>query len=188
MRQNSTVTASSMRASRRVWLSRVIPYSFARADYDGPFYVLRRIHVTPIQEATRGFRGKKRSMQIEGLDHLVLTVTDLGRTLDFYERVLGMEPVVFGEGRHALAFGAQKINLHEAGREFEPKAALPTPGSADLCFLANASVAEVVEHLRANGAEILEGPVRRTGATGPITSVYFRDPDGNLIEVASRLG
>jgi catechol 2,3-dioxygenase-like lactoylglutathione lyase family enzyme len=102
-------------------------------------------------------------MQIEALDHLVLTVADVGCTRDFYERVLGMEPVVFGEGRHALAFGAQKINLHESGREFEPKAAVPTPGSADLCFLANASVAEVVEHLRANGVEILEGPVRRTG-------------------------
>jgi catechol 2,3-dioxygenase-like lactoylglutathione lyase family enzyme len=126
-------------------------------------------------------------MQIDGLDHLVLTVADVGRTRDFYERVLGMEPVVFGEGRHALAFGSQKINLHEAGRVFEPKAAVSTPGSADLCFLANASVAEVVEHLRANGVEILEGPVGRTGATGPIKSVYFRDPDGNLIEVASRL-
>lgn len=126
-------------------------------------------------------------MQIEGLDHLVLTVDDVGRTREFYERVLGMEPVVLGEGRYALAFGSQKINLHEAGREFEPKAAVPTPGSADLCFLANASVAEVFEHLGANGVEILEGPVRRTGATGPITSVYFRDPDGNLIEVASRL-
>jgi len=126
-------------------------------------------------------------MQIEGLDHLVLTVADVGCTRDFCERVLGMEPVVFGEGRYALAFGAQKINLHESGREFETKAAVPTPGSADLCFLANASVAEVVEHLGANGVEILEGPVRRTGATGPIKSVYFRDTDGNLIEVASRL-
>ena len=117
-------------------------------------------------------------MQIEGLDHLVLTVADVGRTRDFYERVLRMKPVVFGEGRHALAFGAQKINLHEAGREFEPKAAVPTPGSADLCFLTHAPVAEVVEHLAANGVEILEGPVRRTGAAGPITSVYFRDPTG----------
>ncbi len=127
-------------------------------------------------------------MQIEVLDHLVLTVADIDRTRDFYERVLGMEPVVFGEGRHALAFGTQKINLHEAGREFEPKAATPTPGSADLCFLTNSSVAEVVEHLEANSVEIIEGPVRRTGATGPITSVYFRDPDGNLLEVSNRLG
>ena len=127
-------------------------------------------------------------MRIEVLDHLVLTVADIGRTRDFYERVLGMDPVVFGEGRHALAFGAQKINLHEAGREFEPKAAAPTPGSADLCFLTNSSVAEVVEHLEASGVEIIEGPVRRMGATGPITSVYFRDPDGNLLEVSNRLG
>ena len=127
-------------------------------------------------------------MRIEVLDHLVLTVADIDRTRDFYEWVLGMDPVVFGEGRHALAFGTQKINLHEAGREFEPKAAAPTPGSADLCFLTNSSVAEVVEHVGANNAEIIEGPVRRTGATGPITSVYFRDPDGNLLEVSSCLG
>ena len=125
-------------------------------------------------------------MRIDVLDHLVLTVADIGRTRDFYERVLGMEPVVFSERRHALAFGAQKINLHEAGREFEPKAAAPTPGSADLCFLTNASVAEVVEHLEANSVEIIEGPVRRMGATEPITSVYFRDPDGNLLEVSGR--
>ena len=99
-----------------------------------------------------------------------------------------MEAMVFGEGHHALAFSSQKINLHEAGRELEPKAAAPTPGSADLCFLTNAPVVEVVEHLAANGVEILKGPVRRTGATEPIKSVYFRDPDGNLIEVSSRLG
>jgi catechol 2,3-dioxygenase-like lactoylglutathione lyase family enzyme len=126
-------------------------------------------------------------MRIEVLDHLVLTVANIGHTRDFYEQVLGMEPVVFGEGRHALAFGAQKINLHEAGQEFEPKASVLTPGSADLCFLTNASVAEVVEHLEANSVEIIEGPVRRTGATGPIMSVYFRDPDGNLLEVSGRL-
>jgi catechol 2,3-dioxygenase-like lactoylglutathione lyase family enzyme len=126
-------------------------------------------------------------MRIEALDHLVLTVADIGRTRDFYERVLGMEPMIFSEGRHALAFGTQKINLHEVGREFEPKAAAPTPGSADLCFLTNASVAEVVEHLEANSVEIIEGPVRRIGATGPIMSVYFRDPDGNLLEVSGRL-
>ena len=125
-------------------------------------------------------------MRIDVLDHLVLTVADIGRTRDFYKRVLGMEPVVFGERRHTLAFGAQKINLHEAGREFEPKAAAPTPGSADLCFLTNASVAEVVEHLEANSVEIIEGPVRRMGATEPISSVYFRDPDGNLLEVSGR--
>ncbi len=126
-------------------------------------------------------------MRIEELDHLVLTVTDIDRTRAFYERVLGMETLVFGEGRRALTFGTQKLNLHEAGQEFEPKAAAPTPGSADLCFLTNSSMAEVVEHLEANSVEIIEGPVRRTGATGPIKSVYFRDPDCNLLEVSSRL-
>jgi len=105
-------------------------------------------------------------MRIEELDHLVLTVTDIDRTRAFYERVLGMESLVFGEGRHALMFGTQKLNLHEAGQEFEPKAAAPTPGSADLCFLTNSSMAEVVEHLEANSIEIIEGPVRRTGLPG----------------------
>ncbi len=99
-----------------------------------------------------------------------------------------METLVFGEGRHALAFGTRKINLHEAGREFEPKAAAPTPGSADLYLLTNTSVSEVVEHLEANSVEIIEGPMRCTGATGPLMSVYFRDPDGNLLEVSGRLG
>ena len=126
-------------------------------------------------------------MRIEELDHLVLTVTDIDRTRAFYERVLGMETLVFGEGRRALTFGTQKLNLHEASQEFELKAAAPTPGSADFCFLTNSSMAEVVEHLEANSVEIIEGPVRRTGATGPIKSVYFRDPDGNLLEVSSRL-
>jgi catechol 2,3-dioxygenase-like lactoylglutathione lyase family enzyme len=126
-------------------------------------------------------------MRIEELDHLVLTVTDIDRTRAFYERVLGMETFVFGEGRHALTFGTQKVNLHEAGQEFEPRAAAPTPGSADLCLLTNSSMAEVVEHLEANSVELIEGPVRRTGATGSIKSVYFRDPDGNLLEVSSRL-
>ena len=126
-------------------------------------------------------------MRIEELDHLVLTVTDIDRTRAFYERVLGRETLVFGEGRHALTFGTQKLNLHEVGQEFEPKAAAPTPGSADLCFLTNSSMAEIVKHLEANSVEIIEGPVRRTGATGPIMSAYFRDPDGNLLEVSSRL-
>ena len=124
---------------------------------------------------------------INGLDHLVLTVTDVEASVAFYERALGMTPVTFAGGRRALAFGAQKINLHPHGREFEPKAARPTPGSADLCFLTARPLAEVQAHLAACGVAIVEGPVRRTGATGPILSVYFRDPDGNLIEVANRL-
>jgi catechol 2,3-dioxygenase-like lactoylglutathione lyase family enzyme len=124
---------------------------------------------------------------IDGLDHLVLTVADVEASVAFYERALGMTPVTFAGGRRALAFGAQKINLHPHGREFEPKAARPTPGSADLCFLTSRPLAEVQGHLATCGIEIIEGPVRRTGATGPILSVYFRDPDGNLIEVANRL-
>jgi len=124
-------------------------------------------------------------VKIDRLDHLVLTVADVDATVAFYQRALGMTAVTFGEGRRALAFGAQKINLHPYGREFEPKAARPTPGSADLCFLTETPLAEVLAHLGACGVDILEGPVRRTGATGPILSVYFRDPDGNLIEVAN---
>jgi catechol 2,3-dioxygenase-like lactoylglutathione lyase family enzyme len=123
-------------------------------------------------------------MRIERLDHLVLTVADIDRTIAYYERVLGMTPVTFGAGRRALAFGEQKINLHQAGAEFEPKAHRPTPGSADLCFVTSTGLAEVEQHLRALGVEIEEGPVDRTGARGPIRSIYFRDPDLNLIEVS----
>lgn len=124
-------------------------------------------------------------MQIARLDHLVLTVADIDTTCDFYARVLGMRVVTFGEGRKALAFGAQKINLHQHGREFEPKAQRPTPGSADLCFIIDTPLEEAAEHIRAAGVEIIEGPVRRTGAQGPILSIYFRDPDANLIEVSN---
>lgn len=125
-------------------------------------------------------------MRMESLDHLVLTVRDLDVTLAFYASVLGMRVVTFGEGRKALAFGAQKLNLHVAGREFEPKAAAPTPGSADLCLLTAEPLEEVVAQLQSGGVLVVEGPVRRTGATGPIQSVYVRDPDGNLIEIANR--
>lgn len=123
-------------------------------------------------------------MRIDRLDHLVLTVADIPATLAFYTDVLGMRAVTFGDGRHALAFGAQKINLHRAGHEFEPKAARPTPGSGDLCLIADGPLEDVVAHLERAGVAIEEGPVGRTGATGPIQSVYFRDPDGNLVEVA----
>ncbi len=126
-------------------------------------------------------------MQINSLDHLVLTVADVEASCAFYSRVLGMEVVTFGQGRKALAFGAQKINLHPAGKEFEPKAQRPTPGSADLCFLTRVPLAQVQAHLAACGITVSEGPVQRTGAQGPILSVYFRDPDLNLIEVSNRL-
>ncbi len=124
-------------------------------------------------------------MRIERLDHLVLTVADLEATVDFYGRVLGMRPETFGEGRRALRFGDQKINLHLAGHEFEPKAERPTPGSADLCFVTDTPLEVVQRHLVEAGVEIEEGPVSRTGAIGPIRSVYLRDPDRNLIEIST---
>ncbi len=127
-------------------------------------------------------------MQIDRLDHLVLTVADIGRTCDFYARVLGMEVVTFGTGRKALTFGNQKINLHQFGKEIDPKAIRPTPGSADLCFIARTPVAEVKQELDALGIQIEEGPVPRTGATGPITSIYIRDPDQNLVEISNYAG
>ena len=123
-------------------------------------------------------------MRVVSLDHLVLTVRSIEATCAFYAGVLGMEVVTFGEGRKALAFGSQKINLHEPGKEFEPKAGQATPGSADLCFLTDPPLSEVVEHLNSLGVSILEGPVARTGAVGPLRSVYFRDPDANLIELS----
>ena len=123
-------------------------------------------------------------MKIERLDHLVLTVADLGKTVDFYTRVLGMEAVTFGGGRTALTFGRSKINLHQAGHEFEPKAHRATPGSADVCLIVEDSLDDVVAELTATGVAIVEVPVDRTGATGPIRSVYVRDPDGNLVELS----
>lgn len=124
-------------------------------------------------------------MRVKGIDHFVLTVRDIAASCDFYSRILGMKVVSFGRGRKALAFGAQKINLHEQGHEFEPKAAYPTPGSIDLCLITAVPIATVLAQLEANGIAVIEGPVKRTGAVGPILSVYFRDPDGNLIEVSS---
>jgi catechol 2,3-dioxygenase-like lactoylglutathione lyase family enzyme len=124
-------------------------------------------------------------MNIHRLDHLVLTVKDIAATCAFYTKVLGMKEVTFGEGRKALLFGNQKINLHEQGKEFEPKAHRPTPGSADLCFVTTVPLSEVIEHIHSCGVEILEGPVAKTGAIGSITSIYFRDPDGNFIEVSN---
>jgi catechol 2,3-dioxygenase-like lactoylglutathione lyase family enzyme len=123
-------------------------------------------------------------MNIDRLDHLVLTVVSIEATCDFYTRVLGMQVVSFGEHRTALAFGDQKINLHQRGKEFEPKAHKPTPGSADLCFITSTPLPEVIAHIDASGVKIIEGPVQRTGALGPMTSIYIRDPDLNLIEIS----
>ena len=122
---------------------------------------------------------------LDRLDHLVLTVRDVAATCRFYQAALGMRREEFGAGRVALHFGRQKINLHPAGGEFEPKAAAPLPGSADLCFITEAPLEEVMAHLESEGVALLLPPSPRTGATGPIRSVYLRDPDGNLIEISN---
>ena len=126
-------------------------------------------------------------MRVTRLDHLVLTVKDIAVSVEFYQTVLGMKKVVFGNQRIALSFGDQKINLHQAGAEFEPKAAAAKPGSADLCFVVSHNIEEVIAHLNALQIEIIEGPVLRTGATGRINSVYIRDPDCNLLELSEYL-
>ncbi|XP_076595276.1 glyoxalase domain-containing protein 5 [Chaetodon auriga] len=124
-------------------------------------------------------------IEVSHLDHLVLTVKSVPDTVHFYTSVLGMEVITFKGNRKALGFGQQKINLHQMGQEFEPKARRPTSGSADLCLITKTPLATVAEHLKVCGVDVEEGPVERTGAVGAITSLYFRDPDHNLIEVSN---
>ncbi|MUK69824.1 VOC family protein [Aliivibrio fischeri] len=126
-------------------------------------------------------------MKVARLDHLVLTVNNIEVTSQFYSNVLGMDIVTFGEGRVALTFGEQKINLHQLGNEFEPKAAQIQSGSADLCFITPTPIDEVQSHIESQGVTIIDGPIQRTGAMGKIISVYLRDPDGNLIELSNYL-
>ena len=143
----------------------------------------------PLFHASQRLPGwLKAFVNISGIVHIVLTVQDIGATVNFYESVPGMTKDVFGEGRVGLKFGNQKINLHEFGNEFDPKAMVPKPGSEDLCLVTESRLEAAMVHVRGVGVEILEGPVRRTGAVGPMVSFYFRDPDGNLIEVASYEG
>ena len=123
---------------------------------------------------------------IDHLDHIVLTTAHTEQCIDFYTRVLGMKFERFGEGRMALKFAGQKINLHEKGKEFEPRAALAAPGTLDICFIASLPLEEVIARLAACNVPIIEGPVMKTGAQGPIRSVYVRDPDGNLVEISER--
>jgi len=125
---------------------------------------------------------------IDHLDHIVLTTARTRECIDFYTRVLGMRLERFGEGRMALKFGEQKINLHEKGREFEPKATAPAPGALDFCFIASLPLDQVMARLAAAGIPLVEGPVMKTGACYPIRSVYVRDPDGNLVEISERAG
>ena len=124
-------------------------------------------------------------MQIERIDHLVLTVKNVEISCAFFTKVLGMKVVTFQGGRKAVAFGNQKINFHEFGQEFDPKAIRPSPGSADLCFITRAPIAQIISHLDTCDVTIIEGPVVRTGAMGPMTSIYIRDPAQNLIEIAT---
>jgi catechol 2,3-dioxygenase-like lactoylglutathione lyase family enzyme len=124
-------------------------------------------------------------MKIDSIDHVVFTVKDINATCEFYSKVLGMEVVIFGEGRKALAFGSQKINLQQSGRESTLIADKPTPGSADICFVTSVPVSEVVAHLNSCGVRLVGGPVERNGARGIMMSVYFRDPDLNLVEVSN---
>jgi catechol 2,3-dioxygenase-like lactoylglutathione lyase family enzyme len=126
-------------------------------------------------------------VRVDRLDHLVLTVASIQATVTFYTGVLGMDVVRFGAGRTALTFGTSKINLHEVGHEFEPKALRPTPGSADICLIVDDDIADVIAQLATAGVPVEAGPVERTGATGPIVSCYLRDPDHNLIELSNYL-
>ncbi|QIL84051.1 VOC family protein [Diaphorobacter sp. HDW4A] len=123
---------------------------------------------------------------IHHLDHLVLTTTNEQACIDFYVGLLGMTLETFGQGRKAFKFGEQKINLHVKGNEFEPKAHLPVPGALDLCFIAALPLDEVIARIQEQGVQIVEGPVRRTGANYPLRSIYLRDPDLNLIEISER--
>ncbi|MGD1910549.1 MAG: VOC family protein [Rivularia sp. (in: cyanobacteria)] len=122
---------------------------------------------------------------IAGIDHLVITVRNIEAACNFYSQVLGMQVVTFGENRKALQFGEQKINLHEAGKEFEPKALYPTSGSADICFISNKPLSQIKNHIISCGIDIISGPVTRTGAIGTIESIYLHDTDGNLIEISN---
>ena len=126
-------------------------------------------------------------MQIQNIDHIVLTVADIEKTIEFYTHILGFQVMTFGDNRKALTFGNQKINLHQKGNEFEPKAQYPTTGSADLCFISVTDIHDVLEELKQKNIKIIEGIVERTGAVGKINSIYFRDPDQNLIEISNYL-
>ena len=128
------------------------------------------------------------TIRISSLDHLVITAGDLQATIDFYTRVLGMEHVTFGNNLHAVHFGTQKFNIHDASTDVSPKARNIVPGSADFCLISETPVSQVIQHLEDYGIEVEEGPVRRSGAAGVLESVYFRDPDGNLIEISNVVG
>lgn len=124
-------------------------------------------------------------MNVDRIDHIVLTVSNVELTCEFYSRILGMQVVTFGNNRKALQFGQQKINLHQLGQEFEPKALKPTSGSADLCLITKIPLSQVINHISSCGVDIINGPMKRTGALGSVESIYIRDPDGNLLEISN---
>jgi catechol 2,3-dioxygenase-like lactoylglutathione lyase family enzyme len=128
---------------------------------------------------------KENNMIIDRIDHIVLTVQNIEKTVEFYNNILGMNVVEFNQGRKALTFGSQKINLHQKGREFEPKAHIPTCGSMDLCLITSTDINQIKRELKDKGIEIIQGIVERTGAVGNIKSIYIRDPDQNLIELSN---
>jgi catechol 2,3-dioxygenase-like lactoylglutathione lyase family enzyme len=125
--------------------------------------------------------------KINSIDHIVLTVKDIERTIHFYETILGMKKIIFGDNRIALKFGKQKINLHKYKHEVEPKATHPMPGSTDICLIIQTDLNEAMTYVKNHGVKIIDGPVKRTGAQGDIISFYMNDPDGNLIEIANYL-
>lgn len=159
----------------------------AHGGYEAVWVPIADLDGLDVQAPLPDLLAGRTPMRIDRLDHLVLTVADIERTCRFYHRVLGMVPIRFGEGGHrrALSFGRQQLNLHQVGREFEPKAARPTAGSADLCLVSGVPLTVVIDALDREGVPVELGPVPRTGALGAMTSVYFRDPDQNLIEVAA---
>lgn len=126
-------------------------------------------------------------MQIDSIDHIVLTVKDIDKSVAFYTSILGMQMRVFGEKRVALFFGKQKINLHKATEELLPHAQHPTSGSADICLITNTPLKEAMQEVSKHAIAIKEGPIQRSGAQGDILSFYIRDPDGNLIEIANKI-
>ncbi len=126
-------------------------------------------------------------MKIIGIDHLVITVKDIDETVAFYTRILGMTAITFAEGRKGLVFGAQKINLHKAGEEIMPHSQNPVPGSTDICFITETPMPQVISHLASCSIEILAGPLQKSGAAGPLLSIYIKDPDSNLIEIANQI-
>ena len=128
------------------------------------------------------------TIRIKNLDHLVITASNLQAIIDFYTKVLGMEHVAFGDNLHSVHFGDQKFNIHDASTNVSPKAKNIVPGSDDFCLISETSVSQVIQHLQDCGVTVEQGPVTRSGAAGVLQSVYFRDPDGNLVEVSNVIG